>query len=268
MGKFDGYILFTDLDGTLITKNDKAEASISKENIDAINYFKENGGKFSFSTGRLPEYVKDSIMKFVTPNAPVAVVGGSCIYDFEKDSYIRINHLNRDAYSIIYDAAENSRDLYENVYLNSESRALEINFENFKGMDFVRDSLENNNWCKAVFTARKECTVLDLKERLLNDSRYNKKFDFVRSWPVGLEILNIDSTKGYCVSFLKKHLNMTTSICVGDFENDISMIEEADIGYAVENAIDSVKAVADRITVSNEGHALAKIISDIDKKSF
>ncbi|MBQ4645578.1 MAG: HAD-IIB family hydrolase [Clostridia bacterium] len=268
MGKFDGYILFTDLDGTLTMRDDDGEAVISKENIDAINYFKDNGGKFSFSTGRLPEYVKESVMKFITPNAPVAVVGGSCIYDFDKDSYIRINYLDRHAYSIIYDIAENHREEFGNIYLNSEKCALEINLENFKGMDFVRDSLENNNWCKAVFTAKEERTVLDLKEKILSDSRYNKKFDFVRSWPTGLEILNIDSTKGYCVSFLKKHLNMTTSICVGDFENDISMIEEADIGYAVENAIDSVKAVADRITVSNEEHALAKIISDIDKKSF
>ena len=40
MKKFEGILICTDLDGTLL-KNDK---SVSKENIDAINYFKENGG--------------------------------------------------------------------------------------------------------------------------------------------------------------------------------------------------------------------------------
>ncbi len=40
MGKFDGILICTDLDGTLM--NSKKE--ISKENLDAIEYFKANGG--------------------------------------------------------------------------------------------------------------------------------------------------------------------------------------------------------------------------------
>ena len=52
-------------------------------------------------------------------------------------------------------------------------------------------------------------------------------------------------------------------MCVGDFENDISMIKEADIGYAVGNAADELKAVADRITVNAADGAIAKIIYEI-----
>ena len=54
-----------------------------------------------------------------------------------------------------------------------------------------------------------------------------------------------------------------TLICVGDFENDIDMVRDADIGYAVENAVDELKAVADRITVNVNDGAIAKIIEDI-----
>ena len=43
------------------------------------------------------------------------------------------------------------------------------------------------------------------------------------------------------------------------------MIRDADIGYAVENAADSLKAVADRITVSARDGAIAKIIDDLGK---
>jgi hydroxymethylpyrimidine pyrophosphatase-like HAD family hydrolase len=42
------------------------------------------------------------------------------------------------------------------------------------------------------------------------------------------------------------------------------MMEAVDIGYAVANAIPSVKAAAKRITVSNNDSALAKIIADIE----
>ena len=48
-----------------------------------------------------------------------------------------------------------------------------------------------------------------------------------------------------------------------DYENDIELLRAADIGYAVGDAQDSVKAVADRITVPCAEHALTKIIDEI-----
>ena len=43
------------------------------------------------------------------------------------------------------------------------------------------------------------------------------------------------------------------------------MLEKASVGVAVANATDNLKKVADYITVSNEEHAIAKIISDIEE---
>ena len=54
MGIFEGVLICTDLDGTLL-RNDK---SISRENLDAIEYFKAQGGLFTIVTGRMPFYVK------------------------------------------------------------------------------------------------------------------------------------------------------------------------------------------------------------------
>jgi hydroxymethylpyrimidine pyrophosphatase-like HAD family hydrolase len=42
------------------------------------------------------------------------------------------------------------------------------------------------------------------------------------------------------------------------------MIREAGVGIAVANATPEAKAAADLVTVSNEEHAIAKIISDIE----
>ena len=52
-------------------------------------------------------------------------------------------------------------------------------------------------------------------------------------------------------------------MCVGDYENDISMLKEADLSYAVGNALPRVKESAVRITVTNNESALAKIISEL-----
>ena len=57
MGKFDNILICTDLDGTLF-RNDK---SISQRNVDAIEYFKSEGGYFTFITGRMPYYVDDAL---------------------------------------------------------------------------------------------------------------------------------------------------------------------------------------------------------------
>ena len=46
------------------------------------------------------------------------------------------------------------------------------------------------------------------------------------------------------------------------------MVRAAALGYAVANATDEVKAVADRITVSNEEHAIAQIVNDLASYEF
>ena len=53
---------------------------------------------------------------------------------------------------------------------------------------------------------------------------------------------------------------------VGDYENDVTLIRMADIGYAVDNAAPEAKAAADRITVKNDEHAIARIIEALEKE--
>ena len=56
MGKFDGFLICTDLDGTLLNKAYK----ISPENEEAIRYFQAEGGRLTFITGRLYYFAQDS----------------------------------------------------------------------------------------------------------------------------------------------------------------------------------------------------------------
>lgn len=51
-------------------------------------------------------------------------------------------------------------------------------------------------------------------------------------------------------------------IAFGDSQNDISMLEFAGVGVAMDNAADEVKAIADKITLSNEDDGIAYIIND------
>ena len=58
---------------------------------------------------------------------------------------------------------------------------------------------------------------------------------------------------------------MKNTVALGDYNNDLGMLKTAGAGIAVANALPEVKAVADRITVSNNEHAIAKTVEEIEK---
>ena len=96
MGKFDGILLCTDLDGTLYS-DDK---TVSRENLDAIEYFKSEGGLFTFITGRPPVTAVD-ICKTIHPNAPYGCFNGGAIFDPAKNEYLWSMDLPRDAEELV-----------------------------------------------------------------------------------------------------------------------------------------------------------------------
>lgn len=265
MGKYEGYMICTDLDGTFTSPHPSGEdkAYVSKENIDAIENFKAGGGIFTFSTGRRPWYIRENIFPFVTPNAPMITVNGASIYDHETDRILKSVFLPEDALSAPLTAYENFRDVVEEVYAVAETEEFCISYKEENFPEKFRNIISlHNDWYKFVFRCVDEESTLKFQDFLKGKHSHN--CDLPRSWPTGQEILHATATKGMRALELKKMFPFVhTLICVGDFENDISMIEVADKGYAVENAIDEVRQAADFITVANTEAAIAKIISEI-----
>ncbi len=81
-----------------------------------------------------------------------------------------------------------------------------------------------------------------------------------------LEIINASVSKWRTLAQFASQQGITADqiVAIGDDANDLDMIRHAGLGIAMGNAIDSVKAVADHITLSNaeEGlaHALEKVV--------
>ena len=66
MGKFDGVLLCTDFDDTFCCPGQ----DIPPANLEAVEYFKSQGGRFTVVTGRAP-HAFASVMPLVPVNAPV-----------------------------------------------------------------------------------------------------------------------------------------------------------------------------------------------------
>ena len=92
MGKFDGVLIASDFDNTMVYTEGALRSggpvpAISRENRDAIEYFMAQGGTFSVATGRaLPSFA--SVMDGVPMNGPTVLFNGAAIYDFPQKKYL------------------------------------------------------------------------------------------------------------------------------------------------------------------------------------
>ena len=263
MGKYDGILICSDLDGTLSAHYDDGKI-ISDKNCEAIKTFQSEGGIFTFATGRMPEYLREIIFPYVVPNAPAVTINGSMIFSFEENRYLKKVYLRDEVKKLPVEVAENYSHLVVNMDIVGEDKTFNVDISGKESVPELEKTLSlREKWCKFVFRGVDEKATLEFQE-ILNSGKYKNLCNFPRSWPTGQEVLDINATKGNRVLDIKNILgNIHTVICVGDFENDISMIKIADKGYAVENAVESVKRAADFVTVSNYDNAIAKIISEI-----
>ena len=92
---------------------------------------------------------------------------------------------------------------------------------------------------------------------------YNSLLNIFRSEPFFLEIMPKGIDKAHSLLKLLSSLGLTAEqmICCGDGFNDISMIEVAGLGVAMENAQDLVKEAADFVTKSNDDNGILHVIN-------
>lgn len=268
MGKFDGVLICTDLDGTLY-RND---TTISKENKDAIAYFKQEGGWFTFITGRMPYYSQQAYHA-VSPNVPFGCINGGGLYDGATGEYVWKTPLPDGVEELLecvdrqFPEAGIQTALFDKMFFSKDNEVTE-DFRRRTGVAHLvahyRDIRETK--AKVVFCCPRE-TVISGVEEMLRAHPLAEKFSFIRSEKTLFEILPKGVDKGLSLTKLIEYLHADPrkTIAVGDYNNDIGMFRAARYGIAVANACQAAKDAADLITVSNEQHAIAQVINDIEK---
>ena len=118
---------------------------------------------------------------------------------------------------------------------------------------------------KIIFCTDDESELLNI-ERALRAHRRASDFDFIRSEKALFEILPKGIDKGVAIAKLAEHLNISVerTIAIGDYDNDAAMLLAAGCGVAVANASRAALDAADYVTVSNEEHAVARVIADLE----
>lgn len=254
MGIFDGILLCSDWDGTLFDSKEVPEGSIN-----AIEYFKSEGGLFSICSGRAPGYIEE-MSRFVKPNTFSICYGGSLVHNLLTKETIIDGGIDSDAFEIV------------DRLLSSGAKTKSVNIMTKENNVLFLSPDEYKNIKKETLLPAYKITLTGLTDsdgQLYSDEarRINsQKYSLARSFSSYIEIMKTDYTKGYSAEKLKKHLNAKLLVGVGDYENDIPLFHESDVSFAVGNAIDALKQIATYTVKENvDEAAIASVIAKLEK---
>lgn len=266
MGKFDGMLICSDFDGTLFSGNE-----ISKENVKAIRYFQKNGGYFTITSGRYPAFL-GGYRDRVEANTYLIGLNGTIISNYDGSFVLRQGFLHSDACEIVKKIVREVEGLSALSFSTTEiPNFVKKQCEYSENEGYFR--LYFKDWSWELFDLTLSCdihriifhTTEPASDAITNQIRMIAGVDYAisRSYTRGIEIQDVAHTKGRSARFLADFLGVHTLICVGDYENDISMIKEADIGCAVANAIPPLLDIADRILPAVDQHPFAELIASL-----
>lgn len=273
MGKFDGILMCSDIDWTILDHTTKPLA-ISKENRDAIRYFQAEGGLFTIATGRVL-----SSMSLYTDDlplsAPVITHNGAAIYD--RDSGDCLFHIGLD---------EQAREAVRYVDAHFPDTGIEIYTEHqiyagkgnaYTCQQFREEALPYKEqsyetipfpWLKVLFAQSEEQTTL-LRSHM-EQTPFFRQFNFTQSSHHFYEIIHKNADKGVTLKKLCElcHVDPERTIALGDGYNDKEMLTAAKIGIAPKNAVPEALAAADYISVPCGEHVLPDVIQKLEAGKF
>ena len=270
MGKFDGVLMVSDLDATLLT-NDKR---ISPKNREAIQRFEAEGGAFTYITGRMPLGAR-TILDQLTPNVPIGCINGGGIFDPKNGSYVWTATLESSAEEIVSFVRNEFPDVgielcgfYKAWFLNltpltEEHRQL----EHIPYVPVSSYAEVNEPMAKVLFV--READRLEELMQAVQAHPLAGNFEFVQSTSQYYEMLPKGASKGEVLLRLADLLGISRSrtVAVGDNNNDLTMLRTAALGVAVANATPFAKEAADLVLEStNEEDAVAELICRLEER--
>ena len=266
--KFKGMLICTDLDGTLL----REDRSLSAENLQAMEYFKAEGGYFTFITGRMPYYSQDYCAK-IQPNAPFGCINGGGVFDPESNAYRWTQPLDPLGLQLAEEVADRvGVGVQVNTFYKTWFCRENSTMKKFRGITGVPNSVcgfgdFREPLSKIIFGVPTE-ELYEQTRRAVAAHPLSERFTFVRSEKEYYELLPKGIDKGVALRKLAETLGveMSNTVAIGDYNNDIGMLRAAGLGVAVANATPETKAAADWVTVSNEEHAMVHLVEHLEKR--
>ncbi len=253
MGKFSGVLLCSDFDGTLY-----CGGRISDANQEALRYFRENGGRFTLATGRYPTILDDIAKKGIelVCNAPLVSVNGALLYDRATQKVLLTHTMDESVAPILGDICRTVEGIGSVSLVPVSPWQGKGYLPNELTVGYLAERLRGGllKVCCCIDGARSDEITENIRRRC------GAEWSVVKSCSTLCEIHGASYDKGTTARYLAGLVGADTLVCVGDYENDLAMIKEADIGVAMGNAVEELKQAADRITGRCDEDGVAQLI--------
>ncbi len=256
MGIFSDVLLTVDYDRTLTAP----DSTIPERNMEAIQYFMDNGGAFTINTGRSIPMARP-FWDRVKTNAPLLLYNGSASYDRSRGCLSAAHAIEMDLWQTVGELMADFPDLTVEV----QGVAAHYRF----APNPMWDAFCDHNGCThaaacpgqdlgpflkfSLYGEFRDVTVahmfdgtpdemdrMDRAEEALR-ARYGGKVEVFRAAGRIIDVHAKGVSKNRAARELQAQLGKKILVCIGDAQNDISMLEGADYAYCPADGV-----VADR----------------------
>ncbi|MGV8984034.1 Cof-type HAD-IIB family hydrolase [Clostridium sp.] len=267
----DYKLICIDMDGTLL--NDKK--IISEKNLKAIRLASEKGVRIAVCTGRIFTSA-DFFSELLGVKSPVIASNGAYIREKDKDEVVYKSTLGVEKCKKLLEVFRQF-NLYPHFYTSNIVFTEKLIYSS-RFYEEVNKTLPKDKQVKIILVEdwndvfdKYESEIfkgiavdedLDKVQCAKNKLKAMDDFEVVSSRFNNFEVMNKGVSKGSAVEILGDYYGIKSEqiICIGDSENDLSMIKFAGLGVAMENGSELVKEAAQYITDSNNCDGVAKVI--------
>ena len=252
MGIFSDVLLTVDFDRTMTGP----DSVVPQRNLEAIRYFIENGGAFTINTGRSLPMTK--VFRDIVPvSAPLLLYNGSAAYDLKSRKILNPALIPLEQAKTIRRAMELFPDMTVEIqgldghYIFEENPAWDAFSEgnncawgHAKPEDdlgpFMKFALYGQLRSSSVAAlydyTEEEIRRFDAVEQQLKEE-FGEYCEVFRAAPKIIDVHAKGVSKANAARALQKDLGRSILVCVGDGENDVSMLDDADFAFCPGDAI-------------------------------
>ena len=251
MPDFSHILFVSDYDHTLTDP----DSVIPKRNLDAIEYFMAHGGRFTLCTGRSMALFQP--LRGVRVNAPVILLNGGLCYDFSAETALFEHYIELDARQMVLDLLQAFPGIIVEIQephghyasrfehgMSEFYRTSQCPFGTFVPEQTphrlmklaLYDAFPASDLSPLVHATEEEDRLFETMRQYIQ-KRYGDAVSAVRPAARILDLQSGQATKGSAARQLAEHLGTTLLVAAGDSENDLSMLDTADLAFVPADAI-------------------------------